>query len=162
MRKPSTVGSYLSANWPVTNLTVSADFPTPPDPSITTLYSRFCIFFLCIYLLRSYASNVCLLFFWFFVGFCCLFLEIDNHSTTLNLFRYFDGSLVFFWKRKSIRMDWKAESIWFEINHNMRVVTGAYYLAWIHLNLKRKRIKWRKVWIFSLSRSLKCVNIYDP
>ena len=34
------VGSYFSINVPVTNWTVRADFPTPPLPRTTTLYSR--------------------------------------------------------------------------------------------------------------------------
>ena len=33
------VGSYFSMKWPDTNWTVSADLPTPPDPSTTTLNS---------------------------------------------------------------------------------------------------------------------------
>ena len=33
------VGSYFSMKWPETNWTVSADLPTPPDPSTTTLNS---------------------------------------------------------------------------------------------------------------------------
>ncbi|KAL2301384.1 hypothetical protein Nmel_011955, partial [Mimus melanotis] len=34
------VGSYFSMKEPVTNCTVRADLPTPPEPSTTTLYSR--------------------------------------------------------------------------------------------------------------------------
>ena len=36
----SIVGSYFSTNIPWTNWTVRADFPTPPEPSTTILYSR--------------------------------------------------------------------------------------------------------------------------
>ena len=36
----SMVGSYFSTKMPCTNCTVSADLPTPPEPSTTILYSR--------------------------------------------------------------------------------------------------------------------------
>ena len=37
------VGSYFSMKWPDTNCTVSADLPTPPEPSTTTLNSRMAV-----------------------------------------------------------------------------------------------------------------------
>ena len=47
----SIVGSYFSTKMPCTNCTVNADFPTPPIPRTTILYSR---------ILKSFSGN-CLL-----------------------------------------------------------------------------------------------------